>query len=105
MHCANEHSGINHVPHTIHFHGLDLTPSVDGVPSLPVDPVLEHESFTYEITPQYEGSFMGHCHVDSFNHILAGMYFPIIIHQDRMKTAYGYKYDRDYTLFFASYLP
>ena len=101
MHCAAENSGINHVAHTIHFHGLDLTPAVDGVPSLPVDPVLEHKSFTYEITPQYEGSFMGHCHVDSFNHILAGMYFPIIIHQDRSKTAYGYKYDRDYTLFFS----
>lgn len=99
IHCSPEHSGINHVAHTIHFHGLDLTPSVDGVPSLPVDPVLEHKSFTYEITPQYEGSFMGHCHVDSFNHILAGMYFPIIIHQDKTKTAYGYKYDRDYTLF------
>ncbi|MCR4319663.1 MAG: hypothetical protein NUV74_04920, partial [Candidatus Brocadiaceae bacterium] len=25
----------------------------------------------------------------------------IIIHQDRTKTAYGYKYDRDYTLFFS----
>ena len=99
MHCAAEHSGINHVAHTIHFHGLDLTPAVDGVPSLPVDPVLEHTAFTYELLPQYEGSFMGHCHVDSFNHILAGMYFPIIIHQDRSKTAYGYKYDRDYTLF------
>ena len=23
MHCAGEHSGINHVAHTIHFHGLD----------------------------------------------------------------------------------
>ncbi len=101
MHYAAEHSGINHVAHTIHFHGLDLTPAVDGVPSLPVDPVLEHKAFTYEITPQYEGSFMAHCHVDSFNHILAGMYFPLIIHQDRTKTAYGYKYDRDYILFFS----
>jgi len=99
MHYANEHSGVNHVAHTIHFHGLDLAPAVDGVPSLPVDPVLEHKAYTYEITPQYEGSFMGHCHVDSFNHILAGMYFPLIIHQDRTKTAYGYKYDRDYTIF------
>lgn len=99
MHYANEHSGINHVAHTIHFHGLDLAPAVDGVPSLPVDPVLEHTAFTYEITPQYEGSFMAHCHVDSFNHILAGMYFPLIIHQDKTKTAYGYKYDRDYTIF------
>lgn len=101
MHYADEHSGINHVAHTIHFHGLDMAPAVDGVPSLPVDPVLEHKSFTYELTPQYEGSYMGHCHVDSFNHILAGMYFPIIVHQDRTKTAYGYKYDRDYTIFFS----
>jgi FtsP/CotA-like multicopper oxidase with cupredoxin domain len=101
IHNCAEHSGINHVAHTIHFHGLDLTPAVDGVPSLPVDPVLEHKAFTYELTPQYEGSFLGHCHVDSFNHILAGMYFPIIIHQERTKTAYGYKYDRDYTLFFS----
>ncbi|HLE86633.1 MAG TPA: hypothetical protein VI727_03090 [Candidatus Brocadiaceae bacterium] len=32
-----------------------------------------HESFIYELTPQYEGSFMGHCQVNSFNHILAGI--------------------------------
>ena len=30
---TEKHSGINHVAHTIHFHGLDLIPAVDGVPT------------------------------------------------------------------------
>lgn len=96
---AEKESGLCHVSHTIHFHGLDLAPSIDGVPSLPTEPVREGRSFAYLIIPQHEGTYIGHCHVSSFDHILAGMYFPIIVHKDKKtKKIYGYKYNRDYTL-------
>lgn len=110
---TEEGSGINNVSHTIHFHGLDLIPDVDGVPNLPYPSVFPGEVFRYllSIPEDVEGTYIGHCHVDSTNHIMAGMYFPLII--DRKpetgrnvfetpdKQIYGYEYDREYSLFFS----
>lgn len=99
---TEKESGINNVAHTIHFHGLDLIPDVDGVPNLPYPSVFPGEAFRYLLTipEDLEGSFMGHCHVDSTNHIMAGMYFPIVIEKEP-NVIYGHKYDREYTMFFS----
>ncbi|GJQ60136.1 MAG: hypothetical protein D8M57_14995 [Candidatus Scalindua sp. AMX11] len=99
---TEEHSGINHVAHTIHWHGFDLIPAVDGIPNIPYPAVFPHETFRYYLSiPEHiEGSYMGHCHVDSTNHIMAGLYFPVVIQKEE-KEIYGYKYDREYTLFFS----
>jgi FtsP/CotA-like multicopper oxidase with cupredoxin domain len=101
---TEEHSGINHVAHTIHFHGLDLIPDVDGIPDLPYPSVFPGEVFRYLLTipKNIEGSYMGHCHVDSTNHIMAGMYFPLIIEKKPNKI-YGYKFDREYTIFLSEF--
>jgi len=95
-------SGINNVAHTIHFHGLDLIPAVDGVPNMPYPSVFPGEVFRYLLTlpEDIEGSYIGHCHVDSTNHIMAGMYFPIVIEKEP-NVIYGYKFDREYTMFFS----
>jgi len=97
---TEEHSGVNHIPHTIHFHGLDLIPAFDGVPDLPYPSVFPGEAYRYLLTipKNIEGSYMAHCHVDSMNHIMSGMYFPLII-EKKPKKIYGYKFDREYTLF------
>ena len=97
---TEEHSGVNHVAHTIHFHGLDLIPAFDGVPDLPYPSVFPGEAYRYLLTipKNIEGSYMAHCHVDSMNHIMSGMYFPLIIEKKHNKI-YGYKFDREYTLF------
>ncbi|GJQ50277.1 multicopper oxidase domain-containing protein [Candidatus Kuenenia stuttgartiensis] len=97
---TEEHSGINHVAHTIHFHGLDLIPALDGVPNLPYPSVFPGEIYRYLLTipEDIEGTYMGHCHVDSTNHIMSGMYFPIII-EKKPNEIYGYTFDREYTLF------
>ena len=99
---TEEHSGVNNASHTIHFHGLDLIPYVDGVPKLPYPAVFQGEVFRYLLTipDDIEGSYMGHCHVDSTNHIMAGMYFPLII-EKKPNRIYGYKFDREYTIFFS----
>lgn len=108
---TEEDSGINNVAHTIHFHGLDLIPAVDGVPDLPYPSVFPGEKYRYLLTipEDLEGSYMGHCHVDTTNHLMAGMYFPLIIEkkpkpgyniwETPAKQIYGYEYDREYTLF------
>src|SRR5574337_363246 len=91
------HSGVHGVPHTIHFHGLDLIPVYDGVPNLPYTPVFPGEKYRYLLTipEDVEGSYMGHCHVDATNHLMAGMYFPLIL-EKRPHEIYGYKFDREY---------
>lgn len=93
------HSGVHGVPHTIHFHGLDLIPAYDGVPNLPYTPVFPGEKYRYLLTipEDVEGSYLGHCHVDTTNHLMAGMYFPLVL-EKRPKEIYGYKFDREYTL-------
>lgn len=94
------HSGVHGVPHTIHFHGLDLIPAYDGVPNLPYTPVFPGEKYRYLLTipEDIEGSYLGHCHVDTTNHLMAGMYFPLIL-EKRPNEIYGYTFDREYTLF------
>ncbi len=96
---TEKHSGVHGVPHTIHFHGLDLIPAYDGVPDLPYSPVFPGEKYRYLLTipEDIEGSYMGHCHVDTTNHLMAGMYFPLIIEKNPHEI-YGYKFDREYTL-------
>ncbi len=93
------HSGVHGVPHTIHFHGLDLIPAYDGVPNLPYTPVFPGEKYRYLLTipEDIEGSYLGHCHVDTTNHLMAGMYFPLIL-EKRSNEIYGYTFDREYTL-------
>lgn len=93
------HSGVHGVPHTIHFHGLDLIPAYDGVPNMPYTPVFPGEKYRYLLTipEDVEGSYLGHCHVDTTNHLMAGMYFPLIL-EKRPNEIYGYPFDREYTL-------
>lgn len=99
--CAKAESHLQRTTHTIHFHGLDLLAQVDGVPDLPVKPVEEGKEFAYEFIPDYEGTYLYHCHVDSATHILMGMYGTVIVEGPEPKTIYGHKFDREYTLFFS----
>ena len=95
---ADEHSAFCSVSHTIHFHGLDLIQAMDGTPDLPLPAITQGKSYTYDFTPDYEGTYMYHCHVDSSTHIMLGMYGALIVEGNKPKTIYGYKYDREYTL-------
>ncbi|MBI3267477.1 MAG: multicopper oxidase domain-containing protein [Planctomycetes bacterium] len=95
---APDGSGFLGTPHTIHFHGLDLLAPIDGVPDLPAPGVPEGQEYTYEFVPDFEGTYLYHCHVDSASHILLGMYGVVVVEGDEPKTIYGRHYDREYTL-------
>jgi FtsP/CotA-like multicopper oxidase with cupredoxin domain len=97
--CAKADSHLQRTTHTIHFHGLDLLAPIDGVPDLPVKAVEEGKEFAYDFVPDFEGTYMYHCHVDSATHMLLGMYGALIVEGPEPKTIYGHKYDREYTLF------
>ena len=50
---------------TIHWHGIRLQNSMDGVPGLTQPPIKPGESFLYEFTPPDAGTFWYHPHDDS----------------------------------------
>ena len=68
------------LPHTIHWHGLELPNNQDGVPYVTQDPIEKGESFTYHFVATPAGTHFWHCHWSTLLHISGGMYGPLIIH-------------------------
>jgi len=102
-------SSFSSVTHTIHFHGLDLVQVYDGVPGVPAEGLPEKllagvpvgDKFEYAFVPQFEGTYMYHCHVDTSTHAMLGMYGAFIIDGKEPNTIYGKHFDREYTLLFS----
>ena len=84
------------MPHSIHFHGLDVDQANDGVPStsgyvarmrgnsmMTFGRVRGYTNlgspFTYAFTAPHAGTYMYHCHVDTVLHVEMGMYGTVII--------------------------
>jgi FtsP/CotA-like multicopper oxidase with cupredoxin domain len=86
---------ISEMPHSIHFHGLDVDQANDGVPSTSGYVARMHggmmnfgrvngytnlgSPFTYTFTAPHAGTYMYHCHVDTVLHVEMGMYGTVII--------------------------
>ncbi len=83
-HAAKE-SAFANVTHTIHFHGMDLVQAYDGTPGVPAAGLPEKllggvpvgGAYEYKFVPEYGGTYLYHCHIDSSTHILLGMYGAI----------------------------
>jgi FtsP/CotA-like multicopper oxidase with cupredoxin domain len=84
------------MPHSIHFHGLDVDQANDGVPStsgyvarmggggmMNFGRVRGYTNlgspFTYRFTAPHAGTYAYHCHVDTVLHFEMGMYGTVII--------------------------
>ncbi|MEZ4666493.1 MAG: copper oxidase [Anaerolineae bacterium] len=66
-------------PTTIHWHGINVPNSMDGVPGVTQDAVQPGQTFTYEFVAGPVGTFMYHSHYDSDVQVGAGLYAPFII--------------------------
>lgn len=66
-------------PTTIHWHGILVPNSMDGVPDMTQAPVTPGGSFTYEFTAEPAGTYWYHSHVQTDAQILTGLYAPFII--------------------------
>jgi FtsP/CotA-like multicopper oxidase with cupredoxin domain len=108
------------MPHTIHFHGLDVDQANDGVPSTSGYVGHSHggggpggvnfgrvdgyaslgTSFTYSFIAPHAGTYAYHCHVDTVLHFEMGMYGTVIIRPPDGSTgvawAGGPAYDKEY---------
>ncbi len=104
------------MPHSIHFHGLDVDQANDGVPSTSGyvgramggsggfgrvgDAVSLGSSYTYRFTAPHAGTYMYHCHVDTLLHFEMSMYGTVIIRPPNGATdvawAGGPAFDKEY---------
>lgn len=70
---------LHTMAHTVHWHGLHVPWTMDGVPYVSQDPVASGGTFTYEFVAGPAGTHLYHCHVDAKHHTDMGMYGLIIV--------------------------
>ena len=67
------------VPTTVHWHGMLVENTMDGVPGLTQDAIPPGEAFVYEFTPTIAGSFMYHPHVRTHEQVGRGLVGALIV--------------------------
>ncbi len=70
-------------PTTIHWHGIRVPNSMDGVPDVTQPAVPPGGSFVYEFTPKDPGTFWYHPHVRSSEQVERGLYGALIVDDAR----------------------
>ncbi|MDH5544932.1 MAG: multicopper oxidase domain-containing protein [Gammaproteobacteria bacterium] len=84
--------------HTIHWHGLVLPYTMDGVPMVTQDPVHPGETFVYRFQAKPAGTRWYHCHWNTPLHAASAMHGAFVIHPEKDTIKERYPYTRDYTL-------
>jgi len=86
---------VNRLPvaTTVHWHGMDVEPAMDGPAGLNQEVVEPGQDFVYEFTATNPGSRWYHAHADPAMQVALGLYGPLIVETRED----GRKYDRDYT--------
>lgn len=87
------------VPTTIHWHGVNVRPAMDGVAGLSQAPVDPGASFVYEFVATPAGTRWYHSHTDPALQVPLGLYGPLIIEPKTATEAW----DREYTLMLAEW--
>ncbi|MFL5656954.1 MAG: multicopper oxidase family protein [Ktedonobacteraceae bacterium] len=84
----------NHLPEetTIHWHGLPIPNSMDGVPDVTQQPIKSGEVFIYDFVAPVAGTYFYHSHMGLQSD--RGLYGPLII--EPVKEAMSY--DREFVL-------
>ncbi|NDI35248.1 multicopper oxidase family protein [Chengkuizengella sediminis] len=79
-------------PVTIHWHGMVLPNTMDGVAGVTQNPVQPDESFTYEFIANKAGTYWYHSHQNSANQVDKGLYGAFIIEPNEKS------YNQDFVL-------
>ncbi len=84
--------------HTIHWHGLTVPYTMDGVPMVTQDPVHPGQTFVYRFQAKPAGTRWYHCHWGTPLHASHAMHGAFIIHKQADPLKERFPYTRDYTL-------
>jgi FtsP/CotA-like multicopper oxidase with cupredoxin domain len=84
--------------HTIHWHGLFVPYTMDGVPMMTQDPVHPRQTFVYRFQAKPAGTHWYHCHWGTPLHASHAMHGAFIVHPKEETLKKKYPYTRDYTL-------
>ncbi len=82
-------------PTTIHWHGVDVPNSMDGVPGVTQKPVQPGETFVYEFEARPAGTRWYHTHFQEHRQMDLGLVAPLIIEPTTQEPM---AYDREVTL-------
>jgi CopA family copper-resistance protein len=80
-------------PTSIHWHGIILPTTMDGVPGISFGGIAPGATFTYRFPVKQSGTYWYHSHSELQEQ--AGMYAPIIIEPAQREP---YRYDREYVV-------
>jgi CopA family copper-resistance protein len=89
LHVANR---LNE-PTSIHWHGVIVPNTMDGVPGISFEHIRPAETFTYRFTVKQSGTYWYHSH--SGLQEQAGVYSPLIIDPTNPEP---FRYDREYVI-------
>lgn len=66
---------------TVHWHGVRVPNSMDGVPGVTQDPVQPGHAFLYEFTPKDAGTFWFHPHIRSSEQVERGLFGVLVVEE------------------------
>jgi FtsP/CotA-like multicopper oxidase with cupredoxin domain len=84
--------------HTIHWHGVDVVYTMDGVPMVTQDPIHPDETFVYRFQARPAGTRFYHCHWSTPLHMMSALHGAFIIESDDDPIRAAFPYERDYVL-------
>jgi len=87
-------------PTSVHWHGIIVPNGMDGVGGLTQRYIRPGETFKYEFTLRYPGTFMYHPHVDEMTQMGMGLMGMFIIHPRRPRR----RVDRDFVLLLSEWM-
>lgn len=82
-------------PTTVHWHGLIIPNGMDGTSGLTQRPIPTGETYMYEFTVRYPGTFMYHSHYDEMTQMALGAVGMFIVHP---RVPVGARVDRDFVM-------
>ncbi len=84
--------------HTIHWHGVDLIYTMDGVPMVSQDPIHPDETFVYRFQARPIGTHFYHCHWSTPLHVMSALHGAFIIDSINDPIRQKFPYTREYVL-------
>lgn len=85
---------------TIHWHGLPVDNSQDGIPGVTMNAVQPGKSFTYQFKADVAGTYWYHSHQNGVKQVDKGLYGSFVVEDDNEE-----KIDKDYTVVLDEWMP